>query len=110
MKWLLAIGTLWLAGCGSALTEARQSFDDARYPEAVAGYRAIDSRQLGRAGLFQYALYRGLAHLALGDAAPAERWLLIAKRLAEHSPQVATADERGRLLSAWRSMGHMPGE
>lgn len=98
-------------GCASPLTEARQSFDEARYPDAVAEYRALGSqvRAMRAPELFEYSLYRGLTHLALGDAKPAERWLLIAKRLSDSSPELATAEQRGRLLSAWRSMGHSEG-
>lgn len=101
-----------LMGCGSPLTPARQAFDEARYPDAVAEYRALDARlpELDRDELFEYALYRGLTHLALGDARPAERWLLVAKRLSDASPPLATSEERGRLLSAWRAMGHVPGD
>ncbi len=101
-----------LLGCASPLTEARRSFDEARYPDAVAHYRALapSVRAMPPADLFEYALYRGLTHLALGDAVPAERWLLLAKRLSESAPRVATAEQRGRLLAAWRSMGHMPGD
>jgi len=109
--WLGMLATLIL-GCSSPLTEARTSFDEARYPDAVAEYRALAGTvpSIGRPELFEYALYRGLSHLALGDAVPAERWLLVAKRLSEQSPGLATAEQEGRLLSAWRSMGHMPGD
>src|SRR6185295_1258361 len=92
-------------GCSSPLTEARTSFDEGRYPDAVAEYRAIrpSADRLSGAELFEYALYRGLSHLALGDAVPAERWLLVAKRLSETSPGLVTSDQQGRLMSAWRS-------
>lgn len=105
------IATLFF-GCSSPLTAARTSFDEARYPDAVAEYRALgpELRTFTRPELFEYALYRGLSHLALGDSAPAERWLLIAKRLSEESPGLATSEQEGRLVSAWRSMGHMPGD
>ena len=108
---LVGLATL-IFGCSSALTEARTSFDEARYPEAITQYRAVRpfANRLSRPELFEYALYRGLAHLALGDAAPAERWLLVAKRLSEESPGLATSEQQGRLMSAWRSMGHMPGD
>ena len=109
--WLAVLATL-IFGCSSPLTEARTSFDEARYPDAVAQYRALrlPAERLSRSEQFEYALYRGLAHLALGDAAPAQRWLLVAKRLSEESPGLATSDQQGRLMSAWRSMGHMPGD
>jgi hypothetical protein len=112
MRLQLAALATFILGCSSPLTEARTSFDEARYPDAVAEYRALGASVpgLGRPELFEYALYRGLSHLALGDAAPAQRWLLVAKRLSEASPGLATSDQQGRLMSAWRSMGHMPGD
>ena len=106
---LVALSAL-IFGCSSPLTEARTSFDEARYPDAVAQFRVVRRERLRRSELFEYALYRGLTHLALGDASPAERWLLIAKRLSEESPGLASREEEGRLMSAWRSMGHMPGD
>ena len=106
---LVALSAL-IFGCSSPLTEARTSFDEARYPDAVAQFRVVRRERLSRSELFEYALYRGLTHLALGDASPAERWLLIAKRLSEESPGLASREEEGRLMSAWRSMGHMPGD
>jgi hypothetical protein len=108
-----SLATLALVfGCASPLTEARASFDEARYPEAAAEYRALAASVRGMPPdeLFEYSLYRGLTHLALGDAVPAERWLLVAKRLSDSSPSLASDEQRGRLLSAWRSMGHMPGD
>jgi hypothetical protein len=101
---------LW--GCGSPLTEARTSFDEARYPDAVAEYVAL-TREVPRFGpreLFEYSLYRGLTHLALGDSVPAERWLTLAARMAESTPRLPTAEQRGRLLAARRAMGHAPGD
>lgn len=107
---LVALAALLFFGCSSPLTEARTSFDEARYPDAAAEFRALRPEGLDATELFQYALYRGLTHLALGDARPAQRWLGLAKRLAEASPGLATRDDSGRLLAAWRSMGHMPGD
>ena len=106
---LVALSAL-IFGCSSPLTEARTSFDEARYPDAAAQYRAVRRDELSRSDLFEYSLYRGLTHLALGDASPAERWLLVAKRLSEESPGLATREQEGRLLAAWRSMGRMPGD
>jgi hypothetical protein len=81
-----------------------------RFPDAAAEFRRLAPDGLGGSELFQYALYRGLTHLALGDAAPAERWLCVAKRLWEQSPALASPEDEGRLMAAWRSMGLMPGD
>jgi hypothetical protein len=106
------LALLVCAACGSPLAEARTCFDEGRYPDAIARYRALSPSPsaLPRPELFEYALYRGLSHLALGDAAPAEKWLTLAKRLADASPELASPEQHGRLLSAWRAMGRMPGE
>jgi hypothetical protein len=103
---------LLLAACSSPLAEARTSFDEARYPDAIAGFRAVGPQltELERPELFEYALYRGLSHLALGDALPARHWLTVAKRLSAASPGLATPDQHGRLMAAWASMGFMPGD
>jgi len=112
MSLRLVVVSGLILSCSSPLAEARASFDEARYPDAVAEFRALTPTvpALTRPELFEYALYRGLSHLALGDSAPAQRWLLVAKRLSEQSPGLATSDQEGRLMSAWRSMGHMPGD
>lgn len=101
-----------LAGCASPLTEARRSFDEARYPDAVSRYARLahEVPGLSTEEVFEYSLYRGLSHLALGDSAPAERWLTVAKRLMDATPSRVPLVERNRLLSARRAMGHAPGD
>jgi hypothetical protein len=108
----LCLLALLLAACSAPLSEARTSFDQARYPDAVAEYRALAPAvaSFSEPELFEYALYRGLSHLALGDAAPAQRWLTVAKRLSERSAGLASREQQGRLMAAWRSMGYMPGD
>lgn len=112
MRVCLVLLSAFAIGCSSPLRPARQAFDEARYPDAVAAFDALGARrpELDPTERFEYALYRGLSHLALGDARPAQRWLLLAKRMSEASPRLATPEQRGRLLSAWRSMGYMPGD
>ncbi len=112
MRLGLLILSASLASCASPLARAREAFDEARYPDAVADYRSLRARlpELDRAELFEYALYRGLSHLALGAARPAERWLLAATRLSEETPGLATREQQSRLLAAWSAMGHMPGD
>jgi hypothetical protein len=107
---------LWLAlllpCCSTPLDEARTAFDEARYPDAAAQYRALAPTvpRLAATELFEYSLYRGLSHLALGDSVPAQKWLTLAKRMSERSPGLATSEQQGRLMAAWRSMGFMPGD
>jgi len=113
---LLLLGMLALAigvgACHSGLDEAMDSYADARYPTAAAQFRAEEpaARRLNQREFAHYALYRGLTHLALGDAQAAIRWVGYAKQCADREPLVFGEQERGALLSAWRSMGHLPGE
>ena len=110
ISWLI----LWLcaSGCHSALSDAMASYSDAQYPTAAAQFRAAESeaRRLPARDFASYALHRGLTHLALGDAAAAARWVGYAKQSADRDPYVFDDEQRGELLAAWRSMGHMPGE
>ncbi len=107
----LALG-VGVTGCHSALDDAMDSYTDARYPSAAAQFRALErsSRGLDARDFASYALYRGLTHLALGDARAAARWLGYAKQCADRDPTVFNDEDRGALIAAWRSMGHMPGE
>jgi len=113
MRRVLPLILLLVApGCQSALADAMASYTDAAYPTAAAQFRAAEpaARRLNPRGFAQYALYRGLTHLALGDAAAAVHWVGYAKQAADRDPYVFDDRDRGALLSAWRSMGHMPGE
>jgi hypothetical protein len=110
--WLLLFLWLCASGCHSALADAMDSYTDGRYPTAAAQFRAAepDARELSPRDFANYALYRGLTHLALGDARAAVHWLGYAKQSADRDPHVFDDEARGALLAAWRSMGHMPGE
>lgn len=113
MRWLLLMISLLVApGCHSALSDAMDSYADAQYPTAAARFRAAEpeARRLNPREFANYALYRGLTHLALGDAAAATRWVGYAKQSADRDPYIFDDEDRGALLAAWRSMGHMPGE
>lgn len=88
------------------------SFADARYPTAAAQFRAAEpeARRLDARDFANYALYRGLTHLALGDARAAARWVGYAKHCADRDPLVFDDRDRGALIAAWRSMGHLAGD
>lgn len=111
MRWFVGL-LLLLSGCHSTLSDAVESYSDAQYPTAAAQFRAAEpvARKLGPRDFASYALYRGLTHLALGDARAATLWLGYAKQSADRDPYLFNDRDRGALLSAWRSMGHMPGE
>jgi hypothetical protein len=109
---ILTLAAPLLSGCHSALDEAMDSYADARYPTAAAQFRALESiaGALPTHDFARYALDRGLTHLALGDARAAALWLGYAKVCADRDPDIFSDGDRGALVAAWRSMGHMPGE
>ena len=112
VRWLVLVCLLGATACHSTLAEAMACYGDGQYPSAAAQFRAAEpqARQLSPRDFAGYALYRGLTHLALGDARAAARWVGYAKQSADRDPHVFDDRDRGALLSAWRSMGHMPGE
>jgi hypothetical protein len=112
MRWLFLLVLPGVVACHSALDDAMDSYTDARYPSAAAQFRALEpaARSLAPRDFAGYALYRGLTHLALGDARAASFWLGCAKQRADRDPTLFQEQQHGALIAAWRSMGHMPGE
>jgi hypothetical protein len=102
--------SLALPGCGSSLP--LDAFHEGRYPAAADELRALEREvpELPPNERARYSLYRGLTHLALGDARQADRHLTLAKRALDAHPGWFASEERGALLAAWRSIGRMPGE
>jgi hypothetical protein len=111
---LLALGLLSVVApaCAGPLGPPLEAFHDGRLPEATAGFRRLEPQLsvLSTTDRARYALYRGLAHLGLGDARAADRWLSLAVRLERGDPHCFDASERGELYAAWRSLGRLPGE
>lgn len=113
MRFPVALGLASIAlACGGSLGPPLEAFHDGRLPEAAAGFRRLEQEfaHFSRTERARYALYRGLAHLGLGDAREADRWLTFAKRLERDAPDCYDASERGELYAAWRSLGRLPGE
>ena len=103
---------LLASACAGPMAPAKKAFDRGYFPEAADDFRALeaDARSWPEPERLRYALYRGLTHLAVGDAHAAAHWLERAWWLHERHPRELSPAERGQLVSAWRSMGHMPGE
>jgi len=107
----LSVGSFALA-CSGPLGPPLDAFHEGRLPRATADFRRLEPSftRLSERDRARYALYRGLAHLGLGDAREADRWLTLAKRLERDAPDCFDARERGELYAAWRSLGRLPGE
>jgi len=98
--------------CRSSLGAGIESFSLSRYPEAIAELRQGERefREGNVEERARYALYRGLTHLALGDARAAESWLRFARVHVSRNAQLLKPHERGQLSAAWRSLGYMQGD
>jgi hypothetical protein len=110
--WAVLLGLAPFTACAGPLDTAEQAFAEGRYPHAMAAlrHREADRLRTGRDEWRRYALCRGLTHLALGDARAANRWLAAVKRDWDTHPEAFSEEQTDRLLVAWRSLGHMPGE
>lgn len=91
---------------------AIDAFETTRYPEALEALEQMETPQWrdGGSGRARYALYRGLAHLAVGEAPDAARWLARAQSEVQRAPEALSPLDRSRLETAWRTLGLMPGE
>jgi hypothetical protein len=96
-------------GCGGPFASGVRAYEHGRYSEAVEELREAepDAATLGDRARARYALYRGLAHLALGDHAATRRWLGEARTAVLAAPTLLGDDDLGRLSAAW---AHLPAE
>jgi hypothetical protein len=108
-RCLLTTATLAL---GVACAPGNRASREGRLPAAAAELRAAEAgaRAAGSIPFARYALERGLVELGLGNARAADRYLTAAKRAHDADPSLFDDREHGELLSAWRSLGRMPGE
>jgi hypothetical protein len=111
-RFLVFVVALLSSACASPLSSAVGDFEAGRTTAALRELKA-----LGRRGLpsdpgtrARYALYRGLAHLTLGDAGAAESFLLGLKRSVERDRELLSTSERCRLVTALAALGHLPGD
>ena len=93
---------LFAPGCGGALDDAVRAYDSGLYAvalERLAGAESESRSADARAGA-RYALYRGLAHLAVGDGRAAAVWLESAHLAVRARPDLLAPEDTGRLESA----------
>lgn len=104
---LLALLSVALFACTSSLGRGIALYDRAEYPQALEHLVALEGElpALSAPERARYALYRGLTHFALGNAALARPWLEQAKHVYEAEPSVLSDEEAGKLASAW---AHLP--
>jgi hypothetical protein len=104
---MLGALALLAAACAPSLGPAVHAYESARYPEAMDELRALerDADRWACSDATRYALYRGLAHLALGDLAATRHWLERVRRAVTADPARLSSRDANRLASAW---AHLP--
>lgn len=110
---ILLAATFLLAttACSSPMRRGIRTFDAGDHPRALAHFleAAPDVEDADPEQRARYALYRGLTHLSLGDMESAEHWLAEAKMWTDRDRTLLDPADRGRLRTAWVSIGHQPG-
>src|SRR5687767_13092188 len=98
MRALSALLLVFLTACGG-LAAAKSDYKAGRVPEAKERLIPLEaeSRGWGETKRCEYALYRGLVHLELGDRATAAKWLQEAKKIESASPGTLSEDDQSRL-------------
>jgi hypothetical protein len=95
------------AACASPLGGAVRAYEHARYPEAMDELRAVEAHvsRWGPSDSARFALYRGLAHLALGDVAATRFWFDRVEHAMRADPAILCEGDALRLASA---RAHLP--
>jgi hypothetical protein len=98
---------LGLVACGGPLVDAETQFAKGHYPTAHQELVALEgeSRSWSGADRAEYALYRGLTLIALGDRGRASEWLLEAKAAEDERPGSLRHDDARRLTVAIEANG-----
>jgi hypothetical protein len=99
---LLVVLALGLTACSGPLAEAEAQFTKGQYPGAHQELREleVESRSWSDASRAEYALYRGLTLVALGDRGRARDWLREAKTAEDERPGSLRYDDARRLAVA----------
>ena len=107
MRRLAFIVLVVLVGaCGGSLASAKGDYQKGRYADAKAKLEALepDSRTWSGQRRAEYALYRGLVHLSLGDRQAAGVWLREAKVMEDVHPHTLAGEDKARLDVALESL------
>jgi hypothetical protein len=106
MRRVALAGLLVLSACGGGLSSAKSDYKKGRLADARTELVQLEAESKtwddGRRA--EYALYRGLVHLGLGDRGAAGIWLREAKAIESAHPRTLADDDRTRLDLALESL------
>ena len=106
MRRLALAAFFVLCSCGGSLSSAKGDYQKGRYADAKAKLEALEpeSRSYSGQRRAEYALYRGLVHLSLGDRQAAAVWLKEAKAMEDVHPHTLAGEDKARLDLALDSL------
>lgn len=95
-----------LAACGGGLGSVKGDYQKGRYADAKTKLEALEPESRSWTGQrrAEYALYRGLVVLALGDRQAAGVWLREAKAMEDVHPHTLSGEDKARLVLALDSL------
>lgn len=107
---VVAVVCAALGACASGLSSAKSDFKKGRLAEAKTELVALETESRDWSGRerAEYALYRGLVHLSLGDRDSAAVWLNEARAIEDAKPRTLSEDDRTRLKLALDSLASTP--
>jgi len=109
VRSLLACAVLAMCSCGSShVKRGAALYAEGRFIEAAdifekTEYMLEDSDSKQRA---EYAAYRGLTMLGLGDLRHAQQWMAYAYQVEKIHPGSLRPEERDKLDSGWSELGN----
>ena len=104
-RWALAaaIGCLSVTACSNYVARGRSLYREGRYIESaeLLAVHEVDLREQSPRKLAEYATYRGLSNLVLGNYPEAHRWMTYAYQIERGYPGALRADQRLELDQGW---------
>jgi hypothetical protein len=107
--WRGAALAAWLAvsACSGYVKRGSALYADGRYVEAAEVFERTEHRleEASPRERAEYALYRGMTLLVLGDLRNCHRWLAYAYQVEKSVPGSLRGDRRGLLDRGWFELG-----
>jgi hypothetical protein len=100
---VVALACLALSACGSYVTRGRYLYREGRYIESAEVLARHERELVGESPRRQaeYAIYRGLSNLVLGNFPEAQRWMGFAYELERRFPGALRPEHKLELDQGW---------
>lgn len=102
----VGFGALLLGACSAHSNRGTTLYQEGRYIEAAEIFERTEYRLKGSGTdeRAEYALYRGLTLLKLGDLPRSRQWLSYAYQIERRSPDTLGSSDKSKLRRAWAEL------